>query len=69
MSKWFAIVKVDKAAGDLIHARFFRTPELFVDAAAKGDYFARIEPFDHRDTAHVIQHLRTLVNAGALERV
>ena len=63
-SRWFAILTVDKRQGDLFCARFFRTAQDFVDAANKGDIYARIEPFHYSDTAAAIGVLRGMLQRG-----
>lgn len=63
-SRWFAIIATDKQRGDLFWARFFRTPQDFVNAANKGDIYARIEPFHYSETAAAIGLLRGMLQRG-----
>lgn len=68
-SRWFAILTVDKRQGDLFWVRFFRTAQDFVNAANKGDVYARIEPFHHSETNIIIGVLRQMLAAGQVSRV
>lgn len=63
-SRWFAILTVDKRRGDLFWVRFYRTAQDFVNAANKGDIYARIEPFHHSETAAAIGLLRGMLQRG-----
>lgn len=68
-SRWFAIITTDRQRGDFFWARFYRTPQDFVNAANKGDIYARIEPFHYSETAAAIGQLRQMLRAGEVKVV